>query len=211
MADHSTLAPAPRTVAERRTSPAEHLAALFEAAEVTGPRAVRLREERYVAMVGVRIAPTAPERGELEARLGTALPGRCGAVSTGDDVAVLWLSPDEFLVLSDVVEAERLTERLAPALPGSATAVVDLSANRATFLLEGPSARKVLEKGCPLDLHPRVLEAGTAYVTNLGRVPVILQKTGEEAYRVMPRASFADFLGRWLVDAMAEFKAPGLT
>jgi sarcosine oxidase subunit gamma len=39
-------------------------------------------------------------------------------------------------------------------------------------------------------------------------VPVLVWKTGEDAFRVLPRASFADHVGRWLIDAMREFAAP---
>jgi sarcosine oxidase subunit gamma len=39
----------------------------------------------------------------------------------------------------------------------------------------------------------------------IGNIPAILWKTGEESFRVLPRASFADFLGRWLLDAMREY------
>ena len=69
-------------------------------------------------------------------------------------------------------------------------------------------ARDVLEKGCPLDLHPRAFEPGTAYVTTIRSVPVLLWKLEQERYWVLPRASFADFLGRWLLDAVIEFKVP---
>ena len=122
---------------------------------------------------------------------------------------MLWLAPDEFLVVSETDPAA-LTSTLVEAVadgPGSAT---DLSANRTTFVLSGPSAREVLEKGCALDLHPRAFAEGSAYVTTLGPVPVIIWKTGAESYRILPRSSFADFLGRWLLDAMVEFRAPEL-
>ena len=90
--------------------------------------------------------------------------------------------------------------------------------NRTTLELSGPRARDVLEKGCALDLHPRVFTAGTALSTEIGGIPAILWKTAEiggipailwktaeETYRIFPRASFAEFLGRWLLDAMREF------
>jgi sarcosine oxidase subunit gamma len=120
---------------------------------------------------------------------------------------VLWLSPDEFLVVPGE-EPSAATRALLEALGDQPGSVIDLSANRTTLELSGPSARAVLEKGCPLDLHPREFTAGTAYVTLIGSVPVILWKVEEETYRILPRSSFADFLGRWLLDAMAEFKAP---
>ena len=76
------------------------------------------------------------------------------------------------------------------------------------FELSGPRARAVLEKGCSLDLHPRVFKPGTALSTEIGGIPAILWKTADETYRIFPRASFAEFLGRWLLDAMREFASP---
>jgi sarcosine oxidase subunit gamma len=192
----------------RPVSPAAHLAEQFAAAEVSGPRAVRIREVPFLTMLGVRALPGSAAAGRIETRLGASLPSACGAVTTGDGLSVLWLSPDEFLVMSDEQRPAPLTAALVEALQGEPGSATDLSANRTTFELGGPTAREVLEKGCPLDLHPRAFEVGTAYVTLVGSVPVILWKVEEETYRILPRSSFADFLGRWLLDAMAEFKAP---
>jgi sarcosine oxidase subunit gamma len=203
-----TLTPTPKhlSTADLRRSPAGHHAAKFKAAEVAGPYSVVLRELPFLTQVGLRIVPGTDAARRVEARLGTQLPTRVGEVAIGTGLSVLWLSPDEFLVVSAADPAE-LTARLAGAIgtePGSA---VDLSANRTTFELSGKAAREVLEKGCPLDLHPRVFAVGSAYVTSLGPVPILLWKTGSETYEIYPRASFADYLGRWLLDAMAEFKA----
>ncbi len=193
----------------RPVSPAAQLWEQFAAAEVLGARAVRLREVPFVTMVGVRVAPGSDAAGRIEARLGAALPIACGFTSRGDGVTVLWLSPDEFLVVSDQPPAE-LTATLVDAFDGERGSATDLSANRTTLELDGPAAREVLEKGCPLDLHPRAFEVGTAYLTSVGPVSVVLWKVADEVYRILPRSSFADFLGRWLIDAMAEFQGPEL-
>lgn len=191
-------------VAPRAISPAAHLAEEFAAAEVTGPRAVRIREIGFVTMIGIRVAPGTPAARGVESRLETALPAACGSVAWAGDAAVVWLSPDEFLVVTAEPAAQLLGD-LQQALGGAPGAVIDLSANRTTLELAGPSARAVLEKGCPLDLHPRAFEVGTAYLTTIGSVPVLVWKVGDEVYRVLPRSSFADYLGRWLLDAMMEF------
>lgn len=188
----------------RRVSPAAHLAELIAAAEVTGPRAVSLREVAFLTMVGLRTVPGTAAAERLEGVLGTTLPKRCGSVSTSDGVSVLWLSPDEFLVITDQPTATLAVE-LAEALGAGPGAVLDLSANRTTFALAGPSARAVLEKGCPLDLHPRSFAVGTAYLTLIGAVPVLLWKIADDTYQILPRSTYADFLGRWLIDAMQEF------
>lgn len=191
----------------RRTSPAAHLAEYMAAAEVTGARAVSLRELPFAVQIGLRATPGSASAHALEAVLGVPLPSGHGQ-TTGEASGqhVLWLSPDEFLA----VDASREqvpgdADALEAALQGLPGQALDLSANRTVLVLAGPSARKVLEKGCQADLHPKSFPVGHAIVTAVGVVPVLLHRCGEQEYRVYPRASFAEFLVRWLVDAMTEF------
>ncbi len=146
----------------RPVSPAAHLARRFAQAEVTGARGVSLRELPFLTQVGLRVVPGTAAAGRIESRLGMSLPRRYGQVGTGDRLVALWLSPDEFLLVSTLPA----TELVAGAGRGAGRRPrlgVDLSANRTTLELAGPSARAVLEKGCPLDLHPRAFAAGSAY------------------------------------------------
>lgn len=199
------------TIQSLRTSPAAHLAEAFTAGSVTGERAVSLRELPFRTMVGVRVDP-ATEAGRRIADVTGALPASCGDVAAGaGDLQTIWLGPDEFLVTGPDGAHETLAATLLAALGEDPGQVVDLSANRTTLELSGPSAREVLEKSCALDLHPRVFPVGTALATEVGHVPVVLHKTGEESYRILPRASFADYLGRWLLDGMREFASPEAT
>ncbi|KNH16777.1 sarcosine oxidase subunit gamma [Arthrobacter sp. ZBG10] len=192
-----------------RRSPASHLAPALEAGSIEGT--VVLKEGPFQTMAGVRVDPGS-EAGSRIASVVGGLPARCGEVGGTERASVLWLGPSEFLM----VAPEEAHDSLGGDLIGSLVAalgdapgqVVDLSANRTTFELTGPRARAVLEKGCALDLHPRTFTAGTALNTEVGFIPVILLKSGEESYRLFPRASFADFLGRWLLDAMREFASP---
>ncbi|MGH7752862.1 MAG: sarcosine oxidase subunit gamma [Gemmatimonadales bacterium] len=194
-----------------RRSPASHLAEAFAAGFVPGT--VTLKEIPYQAMVGIRVERDS-DAGKRLASVAGGLPATCGEVTgTGSSaVNALWLGPAEFLV----VAPEESHDSLGGSLVGDLTAalgtdegqVVDLSANRTTFELSGSRARAVLEKSCSLDLHPRVLKAGTALATEIGHIPVVLWKTGEETFRIFPRASFADYLGRWLLDSMREYASP---
>jgi sarcosine oxidase subunit gamma len=162
-------------------------------------------------MVGLRVDRKSGA-GQRIASVTGGLPAACGAVSGSGETSVLWLGPEEFLVVAPMEAHESLggdlLQALREALGDGEGQVVDLSANRTTFELTGARARAVLEKGCSLDLHPRVFKAGTALSTEIGNIPVVLWKTGDESYRIFPRASFADFLGRWLLDAMREYASP---
>jgi sarcosine oxidase subunit gamma len=192
-----------------RVSPAAQLRAAFEAGSIRG--VVELSEVAFLTMVGLRVDRDT-EAGQRVATVTGGLPAGCGVVSGAGDTSVVWLGPEEFLVVAPREAHEslggNLIQALREALDDGKGQVVDLSANRTTFELTGPRSRAVLEKGCSLDLHPRTLKAGTALSTEIGNIPVALWKTGEETFRLFPRASFADFLGRWLLDAMREYASP---
>ncbi|MFE9020989.1 sarcosine oxidase subunit gamma [Streptomyces sp. NPDC007808] len=192
-------------IATLRTSPLAHLAERMRAATVTGARGVSLTERPFLTMVNLRVAPGSEAAGRVEKVLGAPLPRACGDTTASGARTVVWLGPDEWLVLSHEEGTAELTQALGDA-PGS---VVDVSANRTTLELRGPSARQVLEKGCPLDLHPRAFGPGRAVSTTVGPVAVLLWQVDDApTYRLFPRSSFADYLGRWLIDAMGEFSGP---
>lgn len=196
-----------------RRSPAAHLVEMMRAADVTGERGVALSEVAFAVQTGVRAVPGTPSAQRVEEALGITLPTRHGQ-TTGhaDGLHALWLSPDEFLVVDVSREqAPGEAEEFAGCLEGLPGQVLDLSANRAILQLSGPSSREVLEKGCPMDLHPRAFPVGTAVATQVGPVPLILHRGAEDGWRLYPRASFTDYMVRWLVDAMEEFGSEELT
>lgn len=217
-----------------RRSPLQHLVTELEAGSVAGDRGVRLRELAFLTMVGLRVQPDSDAGARLATAVGIELPLRSGLTSgSATATAVIWQGPDEFLVVApdrfgaggppaagspgagapfagSIGGGASMPADLVAALGTGEGAVVDLSANRTTLELSGPSARAVLEKGCALDLHPRAFGPGTAVSTQLGPVPVILWQTAAQVYRVMPRASFAEYVARWLLDAMSEFALPGV-
>ncbi len=149
-----------------------------------------VRELPFRTMVNVRTRAA-----EL---LGVPLPGPNTVVTAGER-SILWLGPDEWLVVGppdDPVAAE---------LTGDS--VVDVSANRTTIELAGPHARDTLEKGTSIDLHPRAFGPGRCAQTLLARAQVVLvQVNAEPTYHVLVRGSFASYLADWLVDAAREFR-----
>ncbi|PVG80913.1 sarcosine oxidase subunit gamma [Nocardioides gansuensis] len=187
-----------------RRSPLQDMAAELRNGSVQGDRAVLLREWPFLTMVNIRVEPGSETAGRIEGVLGASLPQQCGDV-TGDGAhSVLWLGPDEWLVISQAAP-ESLVGSLQSAAEGGRAQIVDVSANRTVVEVTGPGAREVLEKGCPTDLHPRAFADNTAISTSLARVPVLLWKVDANTFRVMPRASLASYVGVWLLDAVAEF------
>jgi sarcosine oxidase subunit gamma len=165
---------------------------------------VRLREVPYVTYLNVQLDPAGPAAGPVAEVLGTPVPTTPNTVATAAGIRVLWLAPQEWLVAAADGAGAELAARLREALTGDdAGSVVDVSANRTTLELSGASARDVLEKGCSLDLHPRVFGPGQCAQTMVSKVNVVLDQLDEEpTYRLLVRGSFAQYLADWLLDAL---------
>ena len=164
-----------------------------------------LREVPFLAQIDLRADPTdRAVAGRVGAVLGTQPPTAANTVS-GDlaGIHVLWLGPDEWLVVGPLTTEGELDRQLRAALAGATGSVVDVSANRTVLELSGPRARAVLEGGCSLDLHPRAFGPGDCAQTLLARANVIVhQLTDEPLYRIFVRPSFALYVATWLTDAV---------
>lgn len=196
--------------AQLRRSPLAHLQDRLGSTSACGRSGAALRELSFLTMVVVRVRPGSPAFDRIGKQLGTELPEACGRVASAGAHSALWLGPDEWLVVSPDGSGA-LSGVLSEALADDPGSVVDVSANRTTLELSGPAARATLEKGCPVDLHPRSFGPGTAVATTVGPVPVLLWQTGETTYRLLPRSSFADYVARWLIDATTEFSHPAVS
>jgi sarcosine oxidase subunit gamma len=117
---------------------------------------------------------------------------------------VLWLGPDEWLVIGEPKTAPALEADIRAAIGDARGAVVDVSANRTTISVSGPRARDLLAFGCSIDLDERRFKPGMCVQTLLARANVIIVPVGpavEPAFRVLVRPSFAAYLAAWLTDA----------
>ena len=154
----------------------------------------------YLTQVNVRASGAVVAR--IGAALGVTLPAEPNTVSTRGARSVLWLGPDEWLVVDDSGSASQIEASIRQAFAADWGSVVDVSANRVVFELSGPTARDVLSRGCPLDLHTRSFGPGKCAQTLLAKSAVILWQTDlAPTFRMLVRASFATHLARWLADA----------
>ncbi|PRA10017.1 sarcosine oxidase subunit gamma [Arthrobacter sp. MYb211] len=202
MAKHSVIEP----TTDLRRSPAAHLAEAMAQASVAGTRAVALREIALASAVSLRAVPGSAGHQALAEATGVGLPTGVGEVAGSvAGTAVLWLGPDEFMAFNEA--GQELTEPLDSALGQAPGQVIDLSANRAVLELRGAGATLVLRKSCPADLHPRAFAVNQAITTTVANVPILLWRTAENSWYVMPRASFTEHVVHWMIDAMAEFAA----
>jgi len=161
-----------------------------------------VREVPFLAQVTLRADPSDVElMTRVASSVGFELPTTPTTVSGDFERQALWLGPDEWLIVGPPGSESSIESGCREAL-GPTGAVVDVSANRTVLELRGPGARKVLEAGCTMDLHPRAFHATCCAQTLVARTGVIIhQLTDEPVYRLFVRPSFAHYLSTWLLDA----------
>jgi sarcosine oxidase subunit gamma len=179
-------------------SPLGHRADDLARLSQTTAGAIDAVEVAFPAQVDLRVDPA--HVGSMPFRL--PLEPNTWLTDGGRDV--LWLGPDEWLVVGAPWSATTIAGELDAALSGVHRSVVDVSAARAVLDLRGAAVAELLAAGCSLDLHPRSWRAGMCAQTLLARAQVLLQQR-EGATRVFVRPSFAGYLLDWLLDASAGF------
>ena len=125
-----------------RSSPLHGLADALAAAD-EAPARVRLSEVPFLTQLTLRVTPSTAAATAAGYALGAPLPMAPNTTSAAGEVQILWMGPDEWLVIG------------------------------------------------PTEARAQV---------------VLLARTREPAYWVFVRASFAEYLAEWLLDASGEYR-----
>ena len=186
----------------RRHGALAHLGLEARASAVAGDAGVTLRESPLRGLLVLRgDAAGAEFRDAVAAVLGIEPVAAPLTAVRRRDVSMLWLGPDEWLVVTPDRRLERIERVLRDALEGQHAALTDVSHSRTILALSGPEARAVLAKGCPLDFHPRVFGPGRCAQSRLAKCQVLIhQTTAEPAFEIYVMRSFAEYAWTWLVD-----------
>jgi sarcosine oxidase subunit gamma len=163
---------------------------------------------------GVRITMLPPaERTSLRARaasvaalskaLGVTLPLKPKTSAAKGARTVLWLGPDEWLVIDEAGK-----DPLADCAKVSALySAVGISHRNVAISVEGPGAEATLAAGCPQDLSLAVFPVGACSRTILGKVEVVVLRIAEDAFRVECWRSFSDYVFTFLSEAARDAMA----
>jgi sarcosine oxidase, subunit gamma len=188
--------------------PFAHLLEGFHERSAATGGLIRLREVPRKAQISLRgDVHDQAFRNAIHTVLGLELPTTANTTNTvSSPITVLWLGPDEWLIVGEPGAEQRIIPQLKNSLGSLHSSVIDVSDARTILEISGARSRILLAKGCSLDLHPRVFHPGTCVQTNLARTNVILQLHDRvPTWLIYVRISFARYLTSWLFDAMTEF------
>ncbi|QCP53346.1 sarcosine oxidase subunit gamma [Trinickia violacea] len=177
---------------------------LMQAHQAEASKQFRLNERPFLELVNVRGDLADPAFvGAAESVLGCKPPAKANTVAQGNGCDVLWLGPDEWLVRSLEARAATLETKLRVAFEGAYAAAVDVGSGYTVVEVSGERVRDVLSRGCPLDLHPLMLARGQCAQSHFFKASIVLIPTGNNAFEIVVRRSFADYFCRILLDAAA--------
>ncbi|WP_311031821.1 sarcosine oxidase subunit gamma [Mesorhizobium koreense] len=131
-----------------------------------------------------------------EEPMGSAF-GKSGDFTGKGGRSALWLGPDEWLVI-DTAGNDPMADCAKAKALHSAT---DISHRHVAIDVSGAGAADVLNAGCPRDLSLAAFPVGAAARTVLGKVEIVLLRTGEDAFRVECWRSFSDYAFTFLAEA----------
>lgn len=145
-------------------------------------------------------AASAAVRAAAQAAIGVDLPAAPCTFAATERAAAYWLGPGEWLI-AVAAGAEAGIERALRDGAGGGIAVADVSGGYLRFDLAGPQARRILMRSGPCDFHPRAFAPGRCVQTAFAKATALIACRGPEAFELLVRRSYADYVRRWLADA----------
>lgn len=153
-----------------------------------------------VSMI-VRRGCTADLAAALRAAFEVELP-TAPRVAESPTLSVIWGGIDRWLVRG---KTDRDLEGELRSKLGKFASLSDQSDGRTILQIGGPAVRRVLAKGIPIDLHPRVFKSGDTAVTLCGHIGVQLWQVDDSpSYDLAVFRSLSESLWHWLEASSAE-------
>jgi sarcosine oxidase subunit gamma len=165
-------------------------------------KAFRLRERPFLDLANLRgDARDAAFISAVEGAIGVRLPTKPNTVTKGAEYEALWLGPDEWLIRSNEARRPELEGKVRTALGALFASVVDVGSGYTVVEASGDRVREVIARGCPLDLHPQVLQPGQCAQSHYFKASIVLIPTAYDTFELVVRRSFADYFCRIILDA----------
>tara|TARA_B100000963_G_scaffold333369_1_gene325645 strand:- start:67 stop:681 length:615 start_codon:yes stop_codon:yes gene_type:complete len=141
----------------------------------------------------------------IKTATGCVFPPTANKFTTAGERHVVWLGPDEFMIICEAGKDEELASAINASFGSHHAAVTDITDALAAFKLKGAAVRQVLAKGCALDLHQSSFASGDAAQTLLSQAAVTIMALADDEFFIICRTSFAPYLHDWLLDAALEY------
>ena len=140
-------------------------------------------------------------------KLNMILPTEANTSTTSDKLTAIWLSPDEWMVVSNELVSKdtnkyELQEMLFNSISKTTLgAVVDVTDQFVQLELKGENIYEIFSAGSPFNFNEFKEKKGSTTQTVLNHVDVILHHKEENLVNLFVRRSFAQHLWDWIGDS----------
>lgn len=179
----------------------ERLSALSHRVPLTGDDGLIMREATHLGKLVLRLEGPDTEAAQLDALQGAVLPTQpCNsAVSDSGAISVLWLGPDEWMIVCEAGTELASQTGLESNLSGKHFQLSNVTDYYTCIDIAGHQAREILMNLSTLDMHMRGFSAGQVKGSILGHANAYIWQlhtdTGAtETFRLIVRSSMADYL-----------------
>ena len=135
------------------------------------------------------------------------LPTEANTSSSSSKLTSIWLSPDEWMVISnELIEKDTNKHELEENLYNSISktnlgAVVDVTDQFTMLELEGSKIYELFSSGSPFNFNEFKEKKGSTTQTLLSNIDVIIHNKGEDLVNLFVRRSFSEHLFSWINDS----------
>jgi|TARA_B110000438_G_scaffold268512_1_gene284174 sarcosine oxidase, subunit gamma len=135
------------------------------------------------------------------------LPVKSNTSSSSDRYTSLWLSPDEWMIVSnDTMDKESNNYEIEKLLFNKISktnlgAVTDVSDQFVLINLNGKKVFDLLSTGCPFDFNDFSTKKGAVVQTLLAHIDVVIHLKEINTVSLFVRRSFSEHLFSWIDDA----------
>ena len=104
-------------------------------------------------------------------------------VSTSNNISIIWMAPDELLVLVDYGQVDQYVKSLEKNLQGQHYLLANVSDSRVIFNLKGKGVCEVLAKGTPADMS--VFEVNDVRRSRIGQLAVAFWRIKDDEIKLI--------------------------
>ena len=139
--------------------------------------------------------------------LNMILPTEANTSSTSDKLTAIWLSPDEWMIVSNELANKDINKYdLYEVLFNSISktnlgAVIDVTDQFVQLELKGENIYEIFSAGSPFNFNEFKEKKGSTTQTVLNHIDVILHHKDENIVNLFVRRSFAEHLHSWIEDS----------
>jgi sarcosine oxidase subunit gamma len=135
------------------------------------------------------------------------LPTEANTSSSSSKLTAIWLSPDEWMVVSnELIKKNTNSYDLEESLYNSISktnlgAVIDVTDQFVMLELKGSKIYELFSSGSPYNFNDFRKKKGSTTQTLLNNIDVIIQNRGENLVNLFVRRSFSEHLFSWINDS----------